>query len=609
MRRHGNPAKSIHKFISCGHADSTDFKKKGIIKQKMQTISTTNANYLYVELRPYLEIKFPDYIKSPLRTIWAAYANGMRIWDNKNIKQWIKNRGEIQISYKSDSVTTRTPLGEKKKKFETNFHGDMIPSSFSYKLSPDEIVMSSGGGVSKTFPFSDIKVGCLDEDAAAWIKEENPIQSKYSDHAYKVVMLGTIPIQFNIIRGPKLISFKQGDIMTVNKLWACWKKWSTQDILKIIPQKMIIRERIGDKTFKHINSESVPEFLGLEAYIKMRDEYITQCEAVFELMLTMTRRGKKNMLLLLLPAAFLPWNHQTDETIKNQKGNGMVIHDIHINMVRKFSQILSLPIYSDMFVCVHNVNKLLKENATEKFSDRFLFSPLDILGSYFLMKEKHPMYSPVLMSTGEHNSNDRVGNGALGSGGLSALDERLAYLSPVVYRCMFNPNINPYIRRHIEIIKLRRVEIRPIKYDKLDKATDFLTMLKDEKEINTLFIFGDSVASMSRKQAGPGTSVIRPYKFMDPQRAHGIPVRFGNCHQKCATYPKCEHNGKNFIELRPKVEKHYIMDNVDKIKALLSTGKYTSLVYPAASDGTSFSSDGVGRGVLEFITNQIKALK
>ena len=102
--------------MSCGHADFTDFKKKGIIKQKMQTISTTDANYLYVELRPYLEIKFPDYIKSPLRTIWAAYANGS--WDNKNIKQWIKNRGEITVSYESDSVTTRTPLREKKTSFE-----------------------------------------------------------------------------------------------------------------------------------------------------------------------------------------------------------------------------------------------------------------------------------------------------------------------------------------------------------------------------------------------------------------------------------------------------------------------------------------------------------
>ena len=107
----------------------------------------------------------------------------------------------------------------------------------------------------------------------------------------------------------------------------------------------------------------------------------------------------------------------------------------------------------------------------------FAGEKIDILTTYSnLIKETK---KPLVMITGEPSQvYRRLGNGSLATNhGLSAFDERLAYLSPVAYRYMFSGYINKQMKHYQLLDSDKYVDVSRI-------ASDYDVAINGKYDIN-----------------------------------------------------------------------------------------------------------------------------
>jgi hypothetical protein len=256
-----------------------------------------------------------------------------------------------------------------------------------------------------------------------------------------------IPIQFVCLDNGKLVSLNESPEtpMIIDCVWACWPQLSSKQILSIIPNSEKVEGRL-----KYINYNYVNEFLQTDKYINLRKGFIEESLKTLDIMLAITT--EKECLLATLPAASMPWNNHADYDDPLKRANAQVIIDIHYHMARNFDLFMvkaNAALGKKRHLVLYNTKNILKYTDIRNVSSEYVkYEPrMDCIGTHLQYKRD----KSVIMITGESNHPSCTGNGALGLDGFSSFDERMSYLSPIAYRCMFCPEINPHIINNLSV--------------------------------------------------------------------------------------------------------------------------------------------------------------
>lgn len=158
-----------------------------------------------------------------------------------------------------------------------------------------------------------------------------------------------------------------------------------------------------------------------------------------------------------------------------------------------------------------------------------------------------------------------------------------------------------------------KIEIVPIVYFPTDITTDFSWMVQQSQYAATLFIYNDNEINFNNflktpvselisgrakyRQGGGNAKAIRPYQYMYPIRAMGIPLG------------KIPGNGNGYKSLGEK-EKKIINKSLELVKDLLSTGLYDTIVYSAGPDGRKIGSSifTLPEEIIDYVTEKIWSL-
>lgn len=149
------------------------------------------------------------------------------------------------------------------------------------------------------------------------------------------------------------------------------------------------------------------------------------------------------------------------------------------------------------------------------------------------------------------------------------------------------------------------MEIVPLKYKKPGMYGDFLWMIENKDYDDSIFLFNENVESFYNgyKQKGKGNAVIRPYRYVSPQRAFPIPTGYMFI---------CDEGYRGgFQELDFKTKK--IIDDAFYLleKEIESRKDVKRIFYACSEDGMRLGTSlfKVDHTVLDYITNKIYNLK
>ena len=401
-------------------------------------------------------------LKAPLRALWTMEriiydTPKKRFWYDEHLIKKGNKRQDVKISYTTKNVNV--VLGTLKQREMIHEKEICIDrdAEFSYIIvsgTNGYVTVEQPEGDMQTFKLSNVKARYI-EDGLSWLNGDTR-----PGKGWHVAVRGTIPIQFMLKPAqvqPCLSPFLDRKCMSLDMVWACWQIWTNDEMIDIMRGQDSCEGKLVGKwtSWRVVNAK---EFIKNAAYVKRRDEYVRDCLAVLCLVLDILETN--DVLLAILPGAYLPLNHQRDPKIAEQIGNALCIMDIHFHLALNFNAILEK---KGRLMVLHNTSMLTQQSLIEQHVTRIMFSSLDALGTYVELIKKDDM-RPVVMATGELKDRRSVGNGAILERGLSAFDERLAYLSPVAYRCMFSPQINPHITE-----KAKKVDVEnfsPLKFDR-----------------------------------------------------------------------------------------------------------------------------------------------
>jgi hypothetical protein len=140
-----------------------------------------------------------------------------------------------------------------------------------------------------------------------------------------------------------------------------------------------------------------------------------------------------------------------------------------------------------------------------------------------------------------------------------------------------------------------RVTLRPSVFAGGGKEGDFAWMIEQPAYDRALFVFNDNegqfLAYMQGISAGGGNAVIRPYQGWGPKAA-GVPTGPG--------YDALTRHNRAVID-----------QALARIRALIKSGRYTTLVYSADKADPSLLGHGiftVGDDVRRYIVSELQAI-
>lgn len=170
------------------------------------------------------------------------------------------------------------------------------------------------------------------------------------------------------------------------------------------------------------------------------------------------------------------------------------------------------------------------------------------------------------------------------------------------------PKYKPYTKEEKRLYKptklmfsRNKITLIPSVYKGPGKYGDFEWMIRQPEYDKVLFIFNDNEESFLRSSGakGKGNAVIRPSSIGDAPRSAGIPTGY---------YVKGKIN-HGYTSLSDGRAKKIIDLSITKIRNLLATGRYDTVMYSGNSNGELGSSIFViGSDVKEYIVKELQKL-
>ena len=363
--------------------------------------------------------------KSKFERIWDMNSElweRKNLWKNNQIKFYMVNTFTITIEYNNGNIFVNktipfidtSPLIDKNgKEVNVTFSYEMSKSGFTFKQQQQQ----------RYIPLNNINIA-FDSTKKPSIKkwlENDIISDDIAENIIYFAMSAIIPIQFNIVKRENK-DFCQcqvyDNIKLLNTIWGCWAKLTST--------KLLGSER--DPNDDDIN----------DSYKNIVDKYTDNFPIILDIIMSLVEEG--GYLLILIPGAFLPWGgRHYDNSIKKT-----ILEDIAGKI---FSKLMEYQInHTNKHIVIHNLQFISTVLQTQASNHNVLTSKFDTLTTYDYLITKGK--SPYIMVTGDHHSRNSIGNGAISKRGLTAFDERLMYLSPIAYRTMFSPDLNPNILQH-----------------------------------------------------------------------------------------------------------------------------------------------------------------
>ena len=197
-------------------------------------------------------------------------------------------------------------------------------------------------------------------------------------------------------------------------------------------------------------------------------------------------------------------------------------------------------------------------------------------------------YSKVYYSAGQ-DGNIGMGNFRIG------LDVRAYITSQLTLTVnQYKPECDQQTKPvSLECQENRNVKLVPSVFKQKGKMGDFEAMIRNDRFKDSLFIFNDNKEDFLFRsdRKGGGNAAIRPFQKGDSPRATGVPT--GS-------------KGVGYQKLTPYV-KELILIAMERLTALLNTGRFLRVFYSAEENGTLGTGIfKVGDDVKAFIVAQLK---